>query len=54
MQKWKTPQKIHTGPAPWTEEVNPAPKHGGEEEETSPQSHVTTKCTKVCGGDLID
>lgn len=36
------------------EEADPAPEHDGEEEETSPQSHVTTKCTKVCGGDLTD
>ncbi|XP_034057918.1 uncharacterized protein LOC117536928 [Gymnodraco acuticeps] len=43
---------LHPGPAPWMEEVVPAPEHGGEEEKTSPPPHVTTKCTNVCGGDL--
>lgn len=39
---------LHPGPAPCS-----VPEHGGEEK-TSPQSHVTNKCTKVCGGDLTD
>ena len=45
---------LHPGPAPWTEEENPAPEHGGEGEEIRPQAHVTTKCTEVCGGDLAN
>lgn len=44
---------VMTGCAPWKEEANPAPEHD-REEETTPQSQVTTKCTKVCGGDLTD
>lgn len=45
---------LHPGPAPWIEVKDPAPDHGGEEVETLPQSDITAKCTKVCGGDLMD
>lgn len=27
---------FHPGPAPWTKEADPAPEHGGEEEEVLP------------------
>ena len=46
---------LHPGPAPWMQEADPAPEHGGEEQESSrshSQSHVTNNCTKVCGGQL--
>ena len=45
---------LHPGPAPWQKEVDPASEHGGEEDEASPQSQVTNKCTKVCGGEYND
>ena len=45
---------LHPGPAPWTQEADPAPEHGGEDGENSPPSQVTTKCTEVCGGELAD
>ncbi|XP_034384940.1 uncharacterized protein LOC117728244 isoform X1 [Cyclopterus lumpus] len=44
---------LHPGPAPWVEGKDSAPEHGGEED-SSPQPHVTTKCTDVCGGDVTD
>ena len=44
---------LHPGPAPWPE-VDPASEHGGEGDGASPQSQVTNKCTKVCGGELTD
>lgn len=44
---------LHPGPAPWTEAADPAPEYSGEEE-TSTQSEVTNKCTKISGGDLTD
>ena len=45
---------LHPGPAPWQQEADPASEHGGEEDETSPRSQVTNKCTRVCGGELTD
>lgn len=44
---------FYPGRALWKEEADPAAEHG-REEETPPQSQVTTKCTKVCSGDLTD
>ncbi|XP_034385776.1 uncharacterized protein LOC117729138 isoform X1 [Cyclopterus lumpus] len=44
---------LHPGPAPWVGGKDSAPEHGGEED-SSPQPHVTTKCTDVCGGDVTD
>lgn len=45
---------LHPGPASWQQEAVPASEHGGEEDKASSQSHVTNKCTEVCGGELTD
>lgn len=45
---------LHPGPAPWQRQTGPVSEHGGEEGEALLQSHVTNKCTKVCGGELTD
>ena len=45
---------LHPGPAPWQQEADHASEYGGEEDGASPQSQVTNKCTKVCGGEYND
>ena len=45
---------LHPGPSPRPREVHRLPEHGGEEEEITPQPRVTTKCTEVCGGEMMN
>lgn len=44
---------LHPGPPPNTKESSRTSEHGGEEE-PSPPSEATTRCTQVCGGDFSD